>query len=88
MQDMQEKKGLFHSRDGMGMQYVQCTLGFCDGDCMICECCLADLTNKPNYATLLVNREGVVFTWIYCDVHCLANDWQSTTDSIVGMFEE
>jgi len=54
---------------------------------MICECCLADLTNKPNYATLLVNRDGVVFTWIYCDVHCLANDWQSTTDSIVGMFE-
>jgi len=52
------------------------------GDGMICECCLADLTNKPNYATLLVNREGVVFTWIYCDVHCLANDWQSTTDSI------
>jgi len=34
MQDMQEKKGLFHSRNGMGMQYVQCTIGFCDGDCM------------------------------------------------------
>jgi len=43
---------------------------------MICECCLADLSNKPNYATLLVNKDGVVFTWIYCDVHCLANDWQ------------
>ena len=50
----------------------------------ICDFCGRDLTGKKDYATLVIHRseQSVIFPIPYCDVTCLAADWEATGDLI------
>lgn len=39
-----------------------------------CESCGKEIV-KTNYATLVVNKDNVIFTWTYCDAYCIAKGW-------------
>ena len=47
-----------------------------------CDYCGRDLTAKSDYCTLVVHRsnQNVIFPIAYCDVACLAADWQASGD--------
>ena len=47
-----------------------------------CDYCGRDLSSKADYCTLVIHRskKNVIFPIAYCDVACLAADWQASGD--------
>ena len=50
-----------------------------------CDYCGRNLIGKDDYCHLVIYRanQNVIFPIAYCDVSCLAADWQASGDLVV-----